>query len=118
MKQKNWNGLNEPYRKYIPAGSYGDLHHPKKSLPKEEGLKEGTIKILSEKEEMFINLEVEMSDEVREALLEYADQYMTTKEDQDIRVNWAFVDIIKRHINKMEKTDGKKTKTKAKATKA
>jgi hypothetical protein len=74
----------------------------------------GTIKILSEKEEKFINLEVDMSDEVREALLEYADQYMTTKEDQDIRVNWAFVDIIKRHINKMEKTDGKKTKTKTK----
>ena len=73
----------------------------------------GIIKILSEKKEKFINLKVEMSDEIKEALLKYADQNIPGVEENSLLINWAFVDIIKKCIN-MEKTDGKKTKTKTK----
>ncbi len=56
------------------------------------------MKVISEKPVRFINMELDMSQRERCELIQHANDNMLDDELEGLLVEWAFVDLIKRHL--------------------
>jgi hypothetical protein len=70
--------------------------------------KKNKIKILSEKTIPYVELNMEMDEHTNWLLIDYATQNILY--DFDALLNWAFVDIITKSIEGLNKTHNKRDK--------
>lgn len=56
------------------------------------------MKILSEKKEIFVKMEVEILNKEKKMLLTYAIDNMSTIEYKNLLIEWALIDILKRKL--------------------
>lgn len=66
-------------------------------------MSEEMIKIIGEKEITYVNLDIEMSNETEQMLYDHAVKHIF--EDREAMVNWAFIDALKKGIEKYEEDD-------------
>ena len=62
----------------------------------------GTLKIIKEKEEVFVRMDIEMDKELTDFLVDYAWENIPRKVEQELLVSWAFNDILKKQLKKMK----------------
>jgi hypothetical protein len=62
----------------------------------------GTLKIIKEKEEVFVRMDIEMDKELTDFLVDYAWENIPLKVEQELLVSWAFNDILKKQLKKMK----------------
>ena len=60
------------------------------------------MEILSEKEQTFVNMELDLTPEETKNLIEYADANISVKTLNDLKIEWAFVNILESQINDLE----------------
>jgi hypothetical protein len=68
------------------------------------------MKILSEKEEIFVNLQMDMTDEEEKTLLEYADEHIPENEIKRFFIEWAFIECLKNGLESYKPKNRKKKK--------
>ena len=68
------------------------------------------MKILSEKEVKFVNMELDMTDEEEKTLLQYADENMPENELKRLTVEWAFIDLLKKSLKEFKPKKKEKKK--------
>ena len=54
-------------------------------------------------DETFVKHQMEMSDNERQVLLEYARQYMSVQQLEEFQINWAVNTLLREHIQREEK---------------
>jgi hypothetical protein len=59
------------------------------------------MKIVKETPVGYVKLDIEMSPTLHHYLIRYAEQFMKKEEKEDLLVEWAFVNLLKRHIEKL-----------------
>jgi len=62
----------------------------------------GTLKIIKEKVEVFVRMDIEMDKELTDFLVDYAWENIPLKVEQELLVSWAFNDILKKQLKKMK----------------
>lgn len=60
----------------------------------------GFLKILSEKDEKWVQMEVEMDGSLTKILVAYAKDKMSGKELDALLINWSFNDVLKKQIER------------------
>ena len=67
------------------------------------------MKILSEEEVKFVNLQMDMTDEEEKTLLQYADEHMPEEVIERLTIEWAFIELLKNGLESYKpKKKGKK----------
>lgn len=72
-----------------------------------KNMSEEMVKITGEKEVTYVNLDIEMSNETEQMLYDHAVKHIL--EDREAMINWAFIDALKKGIEKyknMEENEG------------
>jgi len=62
----------------------------------------GSFKILSEKEEQWVRMDVEMDESLTKMLVIYAKEKMSEKELDALLINWSFNYILKKLLKLLE----------------
>ncbi len=60
------------------------------------------MNILTEKESVVVNLEIEYTDEEVDILLKYAHDHMSEDDKQGLLMEWSLIEIIKDSIKPIE----------------
>lgn len=68
------------------------------------------MKILSEKEEVFVNLQMDMTDKEEKTLLQYADENMPEEIIKQRAIEWAFTELLKTSLESYKPKKTKKSK--------
>lgn len=63
------------------------------------------FEIVGEAEEEVVKMDVEMSNDLVDFLVEYAHDNMTTKERDQVLLNWAFNEILKKQIKEEKRNE-------------
>lgn len=61
------------------------------------------MKILSEKDETIVNMEVDFTEKEYNLMLNYAQDNMSTEELDRLMIEWSLIDIIKKDLIGKEK---------------
>lgn len=69
--------------------------------------KENSIKILAERDVKYVELDIDMSDDTSEMLLDYARKNIMN--DEKALINWAFIDALQKGLKEMTKNTEEKS---------
>lgn len=69
--------------------------------------KENSIKILAERDVKYVELDIDMSDDTSEMLLDYARKNIMN--DEKALINWAFIDALQKGLKEMAKNTEEKS---------
>ncbi len=72
------------------------------------------MKILSEKEEKYVKMEIEFAKGERETLLEYAMENMSSEAIDNFCIEWALIELMKKSIKGKESNINNMAKTQKK----
>ena len=65
------------------------------------------MKIITEQEEKYVGMTLNMSEDEKSKLVSYAHKNMSQEEKDDLFVNWAVVDILRKQTDSYERYKGK-----------